>query len=238
MKKIFQKKKGLFDSEEHYWKRRPSEIRGYTRTLYMTCDNGDYLRVDYNIKEKKVRLYLEDASEGGIPYYAVISNGKITAEKNAQTGRSVNLSDKFRARAEIFSTIGNHEVLKLINENYGIGAKTREKKTEERRIILERTRKRYFKPEEYAKRSRREIIKDLVRVQLIDAIDMAIGGMIVAVFYLYSYDVFYSSIISATFGIVIGAVDLFIRKRELSIIKIFAFLIAGAGLYFYGYFSR
>ncbi|MCX7678592.1 MAG: hypothetical protein N2316_05185, partial [Spirochaetes bacterium] len=129
MRRSASKKKGIFDSGDHHWKRRPSEIRGYNRTFYMTDDNGDYLRVDYNLKEKRVRLYLEDASEGGIPYYAVISNGRITAEKNAQTGRPVNLSEKFRSRAELFSSIGNNEVLKLINENYGIGAKVRDQRT-------------------------------------------------------------------------------------------------------------
>jgi hypothetical protein len=238
MKKKTAGKSGIVDSSEHHWKRRPSEIRGYTRTLYMTDDNGDYLRVDYNTKEKRVRLYLEDASEGGIPYYAVIAGGRITAEKNAQTGRPVSLSEKFGLRAELFGSIGNREVLKLINENYGIGAKGDAQRSAERRQILERTRKRYFRPDEYGARSRREAIKQFFRLQLIDVIDMLIGAMVVAGVYLYLYDFYYSGIISACFGIVFGAIDIFLRKRDPFFPKIVAFLIAGAWLYFYGYYYR
>ena len=47
------------------WKRRPSEIRGYERTMYTTLDNGDYIRVDYNTGEKIVRLYVEVLKEKG-----------------------------------------------------------------------------------------------------------------------------------------------------------------------------
>ncbi|MBP7584150.1 MAG: hypothetical protein KBA61_08970, partial [Spirochaetes bacterium] len=101
-------------TRKYHWKRRPSEMRGYQRTLYLNDDNGDYVRVDYNTKDKKVRLYIEDSEEGGIPYYAVITDGKISVERNAQTGRPIDLSEKFRARAELFASIGNREVLKLI----------------------------------------------------------------------------------------------------------------------------
>ncbi len=238
MKRKTTAKSGVVDAVEHHWKRRPSEIRGYTRTLYMTDDNGDYLRVDYNTKEKRVRLYIEDASEGGIPYYAVIAGGRITAEKNAQTGRPVSLSNKFGQRAELFGAIGNREVLKLINENYGIGAKGDAQRSAERRMVLERTRKRYFRPEDYGGVSRKEAIKLFFRLQLIDVIDMLIGAMIVSGVYLYFYDFYASGIISACFGICIGGADIFLRRRDPFFPKIIAFIIAGGWLYFYGYYYR
>jgi hypothetical protein len=110
----------VLDAAQHAWKKRPSEIRGYQRTFYITSDEGDYLRVDYNLKEKRVRLYIEIDAEGGNAYYSVITNGKVTAERSISTGRSYGFSDKFRERADVFSTLPNNPVLKLINRNYGI----------------------------------------------------------------------------------------------------------------------
>ena len=74
-------------SRNDYWKRRPSEIRGYQKAFYINGTDGSYVRVDYNLKDKKIRLYVEDASEGGIAYYSVISKGNIEVEKNLATGR-------------------------------------------------------------------------------------------------------------------------------------------------------
>ncbi len=122
------------DSTKQYWKRRPSEIRGYRQTLYLTDDNNDYIRVDYNLKEKRIRLYIEVFKEGGSPYYSVIRNGRITAEKSILSGRSFGFTDKFVDRAEIFSSIPNREIIALINGNYGIGAealKKRKKRADE-----------------------------------------------------------------------------------------------------------
>ena len=59
----------VLDSAQHTWKKRPSEIRGYQRTYYITTEDGDYLRLDYSLKEKRVRLYMEIDSEGGNAYY-------------------------------------------------------------------------------------------------------------------------------------------------------------------------
>ena len=78
----------VVESDQQSWKKRPSEIRGYQRTYYMNSPDGDYLRVDYNLKEKKVRLYVEVEGEGGNAYYAVITNGKITAERSVSSGRN------------------------------------------------------------------------------------------------------------------------------------------------------
>jgi hypothetical protein len=228
------------ESRKIHWKRRPSEIRGYTRTLYLNTDTGDYIRVDYNTKEKKVRLYVEDSEEGGIPYYSVISNGKITAERNAQTGRPHDLSDKFGQRSEIFSTIGNREVLKLINKNYGINQdkKQSERRDNERKMVLERTRQRYFKPDEYggAGGGRRSLLR--FRLSLVDVIDIAIGTLLTASLYLYEYDFVSSGILAAFYGIIIGTVDIFLRGRDPFFPKVVGFIIAGVGLYVYGYYYR
>ena len=201
------------ESRKISWKRRPSEIRGYSRTLYLNTDSGDYIRVDYNTKDKKVRLYVEDAEEGGIPYYSVINNGKIAAEKNAQTGRPHDLSEKFGQRSEIFATIGNREVLKLINKNYGIGQgkKKKDPQDDERKKVLERTRQRYFKPDDQvgAGGAKRMLLR--FRVDLIDLIDIAIGVLLTAIVYLYEYDFVSSGILAAFYGIIIGTVDILLR---------------------------
>ena len=58
-----QKVGGESGARADYWKRRPSEIKGYQKAYYINDSDGSYLRVDYHLKEKKLRLYLEDASE-------------------------------------------------------------------------------------------------------------------------------------------------------------------------------
>ena len=89
------------ENTQFTWKRRPSEIRGYERAMYTTLENGDYIRVDYNTGEKIVRLYAEVLEEKGASYYAVISNGRVTVEKNSN-GRSARVADMLSERAKEF----------------------------------------------------------------------------------------------------------------------------------------
>lgn len=226
------------ETKKVQWKRRPSEIRGYQRTLYLNADNGDYIRVDYNLKEKRVRLYIEDAEEGGISYYSVISSGKITAERNASSGRAYNLKEKFSQRAETFSTLSNRDVLKLINKNYGIGEETQgaRKKEKERVKELERTRVRYFKAEEKNETETQQQGRTARKLRIIDLLDVFIGANICLGFYYFNNTIISVGIIAAFFGILLGIVDIFFRRREPIFTKIIFFILAGASLYIYGYY--
>ena len=227
------------------WKRRPSEIRGYHRTLYLNDDNGDYLRVDYNLKEKRVRLYVELADEGGNPYYSVISNGKITAERSVSSGRSYGFSEKFSSRAEMFSTIPNREVLKLINRNYNIRpglAEERRKEQErlqvERQRYREEARKKYFKPEKNPYADKKSIrAKSDIHIAIIDVLDAIVGILVGTLGFLYfQYSYVAAGIMCAFFGIIIGFIDMFFRRRSPVLFKVLFFVIAGTSLYIYGYF--
>ena len=221
-----------------FWKRRPSEIRGYHRTLYLNAENGDYLRVDYNLKDKRIRLYIEDSDEGGNPYYSVISNGRVTAERNATTGRSYNLSEKFRKRADIFSTIPNKEVIRLINKKYGIGETSEEHSRREkiRRKERERTRQRYFRSSETPSFVQREKPSTVPRAGITDLWDMASGTMLTGGMYFLTYDLVKTGIVAAFCGIIMGMLDIFIRNRPTVFIKLFIFIIAGLIFYVYGYY--
>ncbi len=231
------------DSPNISWKRRPSEIRGYMRTLYMTAENGDYLRVDYSSKEKRVRLYVEVQNEGGSPYYAVIKDGKITIERSVLSGRSSGFSDKFKERAHLFSTITNKDILRIINNNYGI---SQEYKTTvnnpahdaEHKKQLEETRKRYFVQEKNPYGTSTALSGSIRgHIRLIDFIDFAAGwGLAMATFFYFQYSFTASGIISALFGILIGFVDMFLRERQPLFIKIIFFVVAGAASYVYGYY--
>ena len=231
-------RKNSGEVKRYYWKRRPSEIRGYQRTLYLTDDSGDYIRVDYNLKEKRVRLYIEDAEDGGIPYYSVITAGKITAERNASTGRSFSLNDKFSKRADIFSSIPNKEIIRLINKNYGISENREEvqKRLQARKQELEKTRVRYFGQEgheaaaEGAARSRQR------KIRMVDLIDLFIGLNICLAFYYFNRTMFATGIIAAFYGILMGLIDIFFRNREPVFTKIIVFVLLGSVLYVYGYY--
>ncbi len=221
-----------------YWKRRPSEIRGYHRTLYLNAENGDYLRVDYNLKDKRIRLYIEDSDEGGNPYYSVISNGRVTAERNATTGRGYNLSGKFRRRADLFSTIPNREVIRLINKKYGIGESGEDPNRREiqRKKELEKTRKRYFRTDATPSYGSGRKTVPRPHVGITDVKDVVTGTILTGGMFFLTYDLVKTGIVAAFCGITMGMLDIFIRNRPTILVKLFVFIIAGLILYVYGYY--
>lgn len=233
--------KPVGDTSKVNWKRRPSEIRGYNRAIYANTENGDYIRVDYNLKDGRVRLYLEDGEEGGNPYYSVISDGRITAERNVTTGRSYNLSEKFSRRADILSTLPNTEVIKLINKNYGVGEgiKDAQQRQLERQRELEETRKRYFREHPYIHLREEQgpvVQRGLGKIQLCDFVDVFIGLTICFLVYLYGNSLIAVGIVSAVIGVLVGILDIFFRVREPLIVKNLIFIIAGVASYIYGYY--
>ena len=240
----------VLDSNQQSWKKRPSEIRGYQRTYYMNSPSGDYLRIDYNLREKKVRLYAEIESEGGNAYYSVITNGKITAERSVSSGRSFGFTDKFVERADLFSTMPNREVLKLVGGNYGIqraGKKEKEKapaseedlKKSRKEQLRAETKRRYFKKElfgdggEGGEEAGRRIFQ---RLNIFDLIDLAIGILLAgSAFIFFNYSYMAMGATAAFFGIIIGFVDMFFRDRSPVFTKVIFFLLTGTALYIYGY---
>ncbi len=229
------------DDATTVWKRRPSEIRGYTRTLYIVDENKDYLRVDYNLKEKRVRLYVEINAEGNSAYYSVIKDGKKTVERSVVSGRSQGFSEKFIAHAEIFSTIPNKASLKLINGNYGIGKNSfqaSENKRDERRARLEETKRKYFNIQENPYSKNGKIGGSHNRdVHFSDFIDLILGVVLSGgVFLLYQYSFIGMGIISAFYGISLGFIDMFIREKPPLFIKILFFILFGTTSYIFGYF--
>lgn len=224
------------------WKRRPSEIRGYQRAFYTTTEDDDYIRVDYHLKEKRIRLYIEVDSEGGNAYYSVITKGAISVEKSVSTDRSFKFADKFRERADAFATIPNRDVVRLINGNYGIrpGGAAKEKQKSEKKKLLEETRRRYFKKEDNSETDRDESgegISSFGGFNFLDIIDFFIGTILsCSTFLFFGYSFLVLGITAAFFGIIIGFVDMFIRSRSPVFIKIIFFLLGGAAAYIYGYF--
>ncbi len=221
------------------WKRRPSEIRGYERAMYTTLDNGDYIRVDYNTSEKIVRIYTEVQEDKGASYYAVINKGRVTAEKN-NNGRATGVSERISERAKEFSTLPNNDVIKLINNNYGISSKGASvKKVKKDRLQVERkeiTRK-YFKPEGSPYTESGYIAgKRLRKIGIVDLFDVLTGIVISGLFFFIGqYDLIAAGAAAVIWGMLLGVFDILLREREPVFIKIFFFLISGAGIYFYSY---
>jgi len=209
----------------------------------MTDENGDYLRVDYNSKEKRVRLYVEVQSEGGSPYYAVIKEGKITIERSVMSGRSSGFSEKFRERSHLFSTITNKDILRIIKGNYGISStkdasKSKENADAEHKKRIEETRKRYFVQEDNPYHNASGLTGTIRgRIRFVDFIDFLAGwGLAMGSFFYFQYSFIALGIVSALFGLLLGLFDIFIRERQPLFLKILFFLIAGLGSYVYGYF--
>ncbi len=221
------------------WKRRPSEIRGYERAMYANLDNGDYIRVDYNTGEKNARLYTEVNEDKGMSYYAVISKGRVTVEKNGN-GRSAGVAERLSERAREFSSLPNKDVLKIINNNYGISMSItpeESKKKEHFETEREEIKRKYFKaednpyvPGDYTIQRKR------TKIALIDLFDVITGILISALFFfLGQYDLISAGAAAVIWGMLLGVFDILLREREPVFIKIFFFLITGVGLYLYSY---
>ena len=234
------------ETNQQTWKKRPSEIRGYQRTFYLTSPDGDYLRVDYNLKEKRVRLYIEVEVEGGNAYYTVITNGKVTAERSVSTGRNFGFTEKFEERADLFSTLPNREALKLIGGNFGIrkGGKGKAAPKDDplkakKEKLIQETKQRYFRKEFFGEGQEggegggRRIFR---RIHLVDLVDLLVGILLSgSVFLFFNYSFTAMGATAAFFGIIIGFVDMFIRSRSPIFTKVLFFIVAGAASYVYGY---
>ncbi len=232
----------MAESKVQYgWKRRPSEIRGYERAIYTTMSNGDYLRVDYNKGDERVRIYVEVQGEDGASYYSVISQGLVTVERNS-SGRSARVADNIRKRAEEFSSIPNEDVLGLLNGNYGIAQnqKAQKEKIQKRKAEFEETKRKYFKRGDVSGRNpytSAEGGAGYKKIGFIDLLDSLAGaGLAVLFFWLNQYSFLAAGATCAIWGLLIGLFDMIIRDREPFFLKIFLFLISGAALYVYGYF--
>ena len=226
------------------WKKRPSELGGFQHTFYLTDDNKDYLRVDYSIKEKRIRLYVEVFKEGGSPYFSIINKGHIGVEKSILTGRNQGFSDVFSSRASIFSTIPSDDVVKLIAGNYGI--RTLQQKSEnqltEREKRLEETKRRYFVEIRSRDNSAYSTGANAGRTSsfspvISDIFDLLTGIIIsLGLFYILEYNFLAMGIFAGFFGLAIGIIDFFIRKARPNLMKILFFFAAGTASYIYGYY--
>lgn len=221
------------------WKRRPSEIRGYERAMYTTLDNGDYIRVDYNTGEKIARLYVEVMKEKGAAYYSVVNKGKVTVEKN-NNGRPARVADVISERAEDFSSLPNNDVLKIINNNYGISKKESSlKNLRQERIKIERQeiKRKYFRDEENPyKPGGHSSQRQIKKIGIIDLVD-TLTGILICIFFFFmgQYDLMAAGITAIIWGMLLGVFDILLREREPVFLKIVFFLISGIGSYLYGY---
>lgn len=226
------------------WKRRPSEIKGFDRAMYTTLDNGDYIRIDYNIVDNIARVYVEVEGDRTSPYYAIINNGRVTLERN-NAGRSNKVAEMISSRASQFSSIPNKEILRIVNRNYGIvdnGAKSAntEARPQPGQISLDQIRKKYFRNEQnpYEEGSASVSGKRIsAGLSIIDLLDFMIGIVLsLGCFILFQYNLLFAGAVAVFWGIALGLFDIIIRNREPVFIKIVFFLFGGALAYIYGYF--
>jgi hypothetical protein len=225
------------------WKKRPSEISGFQNTFYLTDAKNDYVRIDYNLKEKRVRLYVEVFQEGGSPYFSIINKGKITVEKNVFSGRSYGFSEVFSNKADVFSTVPDNDVMTLIIGNYGITSPVSKsgQKLNERETRLAETRRKYFlrsdeRDNPYLADSKKGKYASL-RPMIGEIVDMLVGAIIsLGLFFILEYNFIAMGIFAAFYGIVIGVIDLFIRETRPHLVKVLFFFAAGITSYIYGYY--
>ena len=238
-KSLSQGKKPGGEGRKASWKRRPSEIRGYQAALYTTTDGGDYLRVDYNLKDRKIRIYIEDAEEGGNPYYAVFTGGRISAQRNVTTGRAHQVVEKLKLRGDALCTISNKEVRKIVTGALKLDDTPPAEKAERgesRKELLDRTRKRYFRTDETQPGGEPSGGAGTAGSIFRGLLDYTVGVLLAVAVFLYFHSFIAAGVAAAFFGIFIGIVEMFLRGRDPSVMKMLFFVGTGAALYVYGYY--
>ncbi|MDA3901752.1 MAG: hypothetical protein PF637_14670 [Spirochaetes bacterium] len=219
-----------------YWKRRPSEIKGYQRAFYYNDPDGSYIRVDYNTKSQKVRIFYESADEGGMAYYSIVDKGDVTTERNMTSGRTTSLTSKFSALAPLISTLPNKEVLRILGKNYGLDDYTKDLREKIKREKLEKTRQRYFRNETV---ERDPFLGDFdpgKGIGFKDFIDIGAGVGVAALINHFIFNYQFLGAFLSVYGVALGLVDIFMREREPIFFKIVLFLVSGVALFIYGYY--
>jgi hypothetical protein len=224
------------------WKRRPSEIRGFERAMYTTLDNGDYIRVDYNLVDNMARVYVEVNGDRASSFYAIINNGRVTLERN-NAGRSTKVAEVLTERASHFSTIPNRDILKIINRNYGIIDPDSKPEPEKKSGLMtrEQVRQKYFKKDDnpYTNSSARQPAAAAVsaRISLIDLVDFVLGLLLsTGAFIIFKNSLLAAGTVAVFWGLILGFLDIMVREKEPFFLKIVIFLFGGAFIYIYGYF--
>lgn len=223
------------------WKRRPSEIKGFDRAMYTTLDNGDYIRIDYNIVDNMARVYVEIDGDRTSPYYAIINKGRVTLERN-NAGRSSKVAEIISARASQFSSIPNKEILKIVNRNYGIidsSEPVPENKADRGQVTRDQIRKKYFKNDANPYEQESASVKSsfISGFSFVDLIDFVVGIVLIgAAFFFSQYSLLTVGTVAILWGLVLGFLDIVLRNREPVFTKIIFFLFGGAFVYIYGYF--
>jgi hypothetical protein len=121
------------------WVKRRSELEGFSGALYCTDSKGEYVRVDYSLKDQKARLTVEDRSERR--YHSLVIASSIEKEWVARSDGGA-VSSVMKRKSHIFSAIPDLRVLSLIRGCYGIGAvkqkrqKIRKKKKNSTSLIV------------------------------------------------------------------------------------------------------
>jgi hypothetical protein len=100
------------------WVKRRSEFEGFSGVLYCTDAKGEYIRIDYSLKDKKARLTVEDRTERR--YHSLIISSSIEKEWVARSAGGA-VASVMKRKAHIFSMIPDQRIVSLIRGCYGIG---------------------------------------------------------------------------------------------------------------------
>ena len=210
--------------------------------MYTTLDNGDYIRVDYNIVDNMARVYVEVNGDKASSFYSIINNGRLTLERN-NTGRSSKVAEVITERASHFSTIPNKEILKIINRNYGIIDRDSKPVAEKKAGLMtrEQVRQRYFRkdnnPYDGSNTRQPAAAAASAGISLIDLVDVVFGILLATgAFIIFKNSLMAAGTVTVFWGLILGFLDIMVREREPVFLKIIIFLFGGAFLYIYGYF--
>ncbi len=107
-----------------YWEAGSSKIEGYHRFYELETDQGDQIRVDFNMRRSMVRLAVTVAREKHRQYISVIKSGTILQEKDFLSRRSLDLHSKISPLRRYFDFLPDGNILRAMGGAYGLPTQT------------------------------------------------------------------------------------------------------------------
>lgn len=204
--------------------------------LYLYQDESvGWIKVEVNRLQKVVKLQVD----GNESYYSVIKRRHILREKNLQTGSDEKLDEKIRPLGITISSLPDNEVLEIIGGNYGILTEflgqAKRIVNHDYALIRKLWKKQLYRVKSIFHKIRNAILAVLEMPKWQDLLDTALISTGAWAVFQINYDLLAAASFALTTSIASGFIDMFARKKEPYLLKIFIVFMPGVYLVYLGF---
>lgn len=219
-----------------YWEAGSSKIEGYNRFYELETDQGDQIRVDFNMRRSMVRLAVTVAREKHRQYIAVIKSGTILQEKDFLSRRSLDLHTKISPLRRYFDFLPDGNILRALGGAYGLPTHTTAHPrlahpilTARRALRVEGARFSRFLNAIRSRRGRtfRERVRDRLASELFFSLPV-LGAA--AGYYLHAFNMAGLALVLGALGLVSGAFEWIVLRKDPFLPRVTALVLAAGAV--------